>query len=159
MIDDVDYRILHFLQTDARTTNAAIAKEVGLTGPSVYERIKKLEQQGIIQGYTALVNASALGRGITAFIRLSVKVEPLEQELYRDSVAQVAEYPEVLECHSVAGEDCLLLKVKVASPRDLEGLIGRIRARLSLERSVTMIVLSTYKEDVRIALPVSPSAA
>ena len=147
MIDDIDRRILMLLQEDARLSNAALAKEVGLTVSTVHERVKKLERKGIIKGYVALVDADALGQPITAFIRLSVGVSTESYLESKNSVmnACLAE-PEVLECHGVAGEDCYVLKVRTASPKALEKLVERIRCQAAVSRSLTSIVLSTFKE-------------
>jgi Lrp/AsnC family leucine-responsive transcriptional regulator len=147
MIDDIDRRILTLLQENAHLSNAALAKEVGLTASTVYERVKKLEKKGIITGYVALVDAEAVGKPITAFIRLSVGVST---EGYVQSKNQVMNVclaePDVLECHGVAGEDCYVLKVRAASPKALEKLVERIRCQAAVSRSVTSIVLSTFKE-------------
>lgn len=153
MLDEVDRKILDLLQRDARMTHTAIAEQVGLSAPSVYERIKKLEARGVIKGYTALLDAEALGLPITAFIRVTVNTDA---EKEKAGVAHVIEAPEVLECHHVAGEDCFILKVKVASPQHLERLLAHVRASLNVTRTVSMIVLSTAKEDTRLPVLVEP---
>lgn len=153
MLDELDRRILDLLQRDARMTHAAIAEQVGLSAPSVYERIKKLEAHGVIKGYTAILDAEALGLPITAFIRVTVSASPDEGGA---DVERLIEAPEVLECHHVAGEDCFILKVKVASPQHLERLLARVRASLSVTRTVSMIVLSTSKEDTRLPVLMEP---
>lgn len=156
MLDEVDRKILDLLQRDARMTNTAIAEQVGLSAPSVYERIKKLETRGVIKGYTALLDAEALGLPITAFIRVTVN---MDGEKEKAGVARLIEAPEVLECHHVAGEDCFILKVKVASPQHLERLLAHVRASLNVARTVSMIVLSTAKEDARLPVVYEPKAA
>ncbi len=142
-LDDIDRRILDLLQRDARMTNAAIAAEVGLTAPSVFERIRKLEQRGVIQGYSVKVDPAALGKLLTAFIRLIVAYD----EKYAQGVDALRSDPDVLECYHVAGEDCLIVKTRVSSPGELEALIRRIRGYICVQRSVTMIALSAIKED------------
>ena len=142
-LDDIDRQILHLLQRDARMTNAAIAAEVGLTGPSVFERIRKLEQRGVIRGYTINIDPAALGKPMTAFIRLVAAFD----DRYDSGVKAIGEDPDVLECYNVAGEDCLILKIKCGSPSDLEDLLGRIRSRITVQRSVTMIALRALKEN------------
>lgn len=142
-LDDIDRQILNLLQRDARMTNAAIAAEVGLTGPSVFERVRKLEQRGVIRGYTINIDPAALGKPMTAFIRLTVAFD----DRYDSGIKAIGEDPDVLECYNVAGEDCLVLKIKCGSPSDLEGLLGRIRSRLTVQRSVTMIALRALKEN------------
>lgn len=151
MIDEIDRQIILLLQEDARLSNSALAEAVGLTISTVHERVKKLEKKGIIKGYVALVDAEAIGKPITAFIRLMVGTTP---EGYIESKTNVMEVcraeADVLECYGVAGEDCYILKVRVASPKDLERLIERIRSKATVSRSITSIVLSTFKESLTI---------
>jgi len=142
-LDDIDRQILDLLQRDARMTNAAIAAEVGLTAPSVFERVRKLEQRGVIRGYTVNIDPAALGKPMTAFIRLTAAFD----DRYGSGIKAISEDPDVLECYNVAGEDCLILKIKCGSPSDLESLLGRIRRRLTVQRSVTMIALRALKEN------------
>ncbi len=142
-LDETDRKILDLLQRDARMTNAALAAEVGLTAPSVFERVRKLEQRGVIRGYTINIDPAALGKPLTAFIRLVAACD----ERYNSGIKAISEDPDVLECYNVAGEDCLVLKIKCGSPSDLESLLGRIRSRLTVQRSVTMIALRALKED------------
>jgi Lrp/AsnC family leucine-responsive transcriptional regulator len=141
-LDDVDRQILDLLQANARRTNAEIAEEVGLTAPSVFERIRKLEQRGVIRGYTVQVDPEAVGKHLTAFIRLTAAYD----DRHAAGVAAIAADPDVLECYSVAGEDCFIIKTRVSDPGALEALIHRIRAQMTVLRSVTMIALSAVKE-------------
>jgi len=147
MIDEIDRQIITLLQEDARLSNAAIAEQVGLTVSTVHERVKKLERKGIIKGYTAVVDPELLGKPITAFMRLTVgsMTEDYIESKNRMMEVCLAE-PDVLECHGVAGEDCYMLKVRVASPQELEKLLERIRTQASIWRSTTSIVMSTFKE-------------
>ena len=141
-MDATDLSILSLLQQDARMTNAEIAAQVGLTPSSVYERVRKLQEQGVIRRYTIQVDPAALGKPLTAFIRLTVAYD----ERQADGVAAIRDDPDVLECYSVAGEDCYIIKTRVAGPGELEALIRRLRSRLTVARSVTMIALSAIKE-------------
>jgi Lrp/AsnC family leucine-responsive transcriptional regulator len=147
MIDEIDRQILALLQEDARLSNAALAEKVGSTSSTVHERVKKLERRGIIKGYVAVVDPQLVGKTITAFIRLTVG---LTAQGYMESKNGVMEIclsePNVLECHGVAGEDCYILKVRVANPQELEKLIERIRTKAQISRTITSIVLSTIKE-------------
>ena len=153
MIDEIDARILDLLQADGRMSNAAIAERVGLTTSTVFERIKKMEKRGIIQRYVAIVDPGLLGKSITAFIRLIIGTAPGEDyaACKQDFVAQCLAEPDILECHSVAGEECYLLKVRVANTGELEKLLERIRTYAMVTRSTSSIVMSTFKEDMRIA--------
>jgi Lrp/AsnC family leucine-responsive transcriptional regulator len=151
MIDEIDRQLIVRLQENAHLSNAALAGEVGLTVSTVHERIKKLEKKGIIRAYVAVVDPEALGKPITAFIRLTVGSTP---ESYIDSKNSIRDLclvePDVLECHGVAGEDCYVLKVRAATPRHLERLVERIRCQAAVSRSVTSIVLSTFKESLKV---------
>lgn len=151
MIDEIDRQIVLLLQEDAHLSNAALAEKVGLTVSTVHERVKKLEKKGIIKGYVAVVDAEALGKPIMAFIRLTVGASPNGYIESKNSVMEVClADPDVLECHGVAGEDCYILKVRAASPKDLERFIERIRGQAQVSRSVTSIVLSTFKESSKV---------
>lgn len=151
MIDEIDHQIVSLLQSDARLSNAALAEKVGLTTSTVHERVKKLEKKGIIKGYVALVNAEALGKPITAFIRLTVGSSSTDYLESKNSVLNVCKNePDVLEGHAVAGEDCYILKVRISSPGDLEKLIERIRCNAQVSKATTNIVLSTFKETTQV---------
>lgn len=145
-IDAIDAKIIEILQEDGRASHSAIAEEVGLSQPSVHERVKKLEQRGVIKGYTAVVDPEALDLGVLAFI--SVRHNTKNEELIRP----VGELPNVLEVHHIAGEDCLLVKVRCRAPGDLEHVLDRVWSAGGVAQTKTTIVLSTYKETS--ALPV-----
>ncbi len=153
-LDDTDRKILALLQRDARMTNAALAAEVGLTAPSVFERVRKLEQRGIIQGYTIRVNAAELGRPLTAFIRLTLAFD----EKHDPGLRAISQDPEVLEAYELAGEDCLIIKTRVDGPEQLHALLSRIRTHITILRSVTMIAMSTLKEDGPLSVSETPAA-
>ena len=151
MIDEIDHQILMLLQEDARLSNAALAEKVGLTSSTVHERVRKLERKGIIKGYAASVNPELLGKPITAFIRLTVDSVRQSYIESKKSVMEVAAAEaDVLECHGVAGEDCYMLKVRVASPLELEKLLERIRTHAPIVRTTTSIVMSTFKESAKV---------
>lgn len=153
-LDEIDRKILDLLQADARQTNAEIAEKVGLTAPSVFERIRKLEQRGVIRGFTVRVDPQALGKTLTAFIRLTVAYD----DKHAGGKAALQADPDILECYSVAGEDCFILKTRVDNAGALEALINRIRSRMTVLRSITMIALSAVKEDGQL-LASAPAAA
>jgi Lrp/AsnC family transcriptional regulator, leucine-responsive regulatory protein len=120
-LDAVDQRILKALADDARISVANIARLVGLSGPSVSERIRRLEESGVIEGYTVRINAPGIGLPITAWLR----VRPLPGELSR--VAEILrDLPEVVECDRVTGDDCFIAKAHVRSMEHLEKIIDRI---------------------------------
>ena len=141
-LDAIDRKIIALLQQDARMTNAALAAEVSLTAPSVFERVRKLEQRGVIKGYTVQVDAAALDKTLTAFIRITLGYD----EKYEPGLRALRDDPDILECYSVAGEDCLIIKTRVEDTAALEAVIKRVRNHITVLRSVTMIALSAIKE-------------
>lgn len=145
MIDDTDRRILDLLQTDARIANAAIARDVGLAPSAVFQRIRKLEESGIIQGYHAHLDPTALGQGLLAFIT----VQTGEGARAKETAAMLAGIREVLEVHRVVGEDCFFLKVRVRDAEALGALLDEKLQRLPPVASTrTTIVLSTAKNEI-----------
>jgi Lrp/AsnC family leucine-responsive transcriptional regulator len=148
-LDFIDVKILEVLQSDGRASHSAIAQAVGLTQPSVHERVKKLEQRGVIKGYAALIDPEALGLAVVAFI--SVR---LSDRCPSDMAALVREIPNVLEAHHVAGEDCLIAKVRVRSPAELEPILDQIWRRLPVAATKTTIAFSSYKETTALPLPI-----
>lgn len=147
-MDAVDTRIVDLLQTDARLTQAQIARTVGLSQPSVAERIRKLEEQGVITGYAAKVDPRKLGKDITAFIGVGI-----EHPRYFEAFAKkVLGMEEVLECHRVAGEDSYLLKVRTEDTGSLDRLlVKQLRMLPGVTRTYTTIVLCSVKEETRVA--------
>ncbi len=141
-LDDTDRQILDLLQRDARMTNAALGEAVGMTAPSVYDRVRKLEARGVIKRYTVEVDPAALGKTLTAFIRLTAAYD----DRHDAGIAAASRDPDVLECYSVAGEDCFIIKTRVSDPIELQALINRIRSKVTVLRSVTMIAIETIKE-------------
>lgn len=136
-MDDIDRRILAALERDARATFAEIAERVGLAPSSVHERVRKLERSGAIRGYRALVDHEAAGLPITAFVSLALR--PASPA---DVPEQVAGFPLVESCYSVAGDNSYVLVVRAPNTRALEGLLDDLRAKLEVMTRST-IVLST----------------
>ncbi len=155
MIDEIDRQLLDELQSDCKRSLKEIGASVGLSAPSVMERVRKLENAGIIKGYHALLDARKLGLDISAFIGVSISDPQLLKafETWVDSVAQV------LECHHVTGGFTLVLKVKTANTEALEQLISRIRSMDGVAGTETMVVLSTHTERAEIPLPPSEPAS
>jgi Lrp/AsnC family transcriptional regulator, leucine-responsive regulatory protein len=153
MIDEIDRQILHLLQEDSRLSNAALAEAVGLTASSVFERVKKLEKRGIIQKYVAVVDAAALGRPITAFIRLTVATSSTDsyRAAKQNLLVVCQSMASVQECHTVSGTDCYILKIRVANMGELEKLIETLRDTAFVTGSVSHIVLSSHKESTYVA--------
>jgi Lrp/AsnC family leucine-responsive transcriptional regulator len=145
-LDEIDRRILGLLQIDCKLPLAKIGEKVGLSAPSIVERVRKLEGEGFITGYHAHLDARRLGMDITAFIGVSV-VHPKSITFFE---TQLADLPDVLECHHVTGAYTLLLKVKTRDTQTLEGLIQALRSIEGVERTETSVVLSTKVERTAI---------
>ena len=135
LLDVTGWELLCALQEDARLSFSELGRRVGLSPPAVAERIHRLEEAGIITGYHAQVNPEKIGLPLCAFIRVS-----FSGEQYAQVAALVSAQPEVLECHRITGEDCLILKVVVASIAHLEVFINRL---MSYGRTITSLVLSS----------------
>jgi Lrp/AsnC family leucine-responsive transcriptional regulator len=152
MIDNIDGKILSILQSDARTSNAEIARRLAMAPSAILERIRKLETRGLIEGYEARLNPKALDMGLLAFIYVRAD----ERIGSREIGEELAVIPEVQEVHHIAGEDCYLLKVRVADTNALSELLRQRLGPIEAIRSTrTTIVLSTIKETAQIPLPSS----
>jgi Lrp/AsnC family leucine-responsive transcriptional regulator len=149
-IDDTDLRILALVQDNARVSNAAIAREVGLAPSATLERLRKLEARGLIRDYVARIDPHPIGYGLLAF----VFVRSDERIGAPETAVQLAAIPQVQEVHHIAGEDCYLVKVRAADPEQLGRLLReRFGAIASVRSTRTTIVLETVKEDPRLPLP------
>lgn len=134
MLDERDLAILTELQNDARATYADLGAKVGLSASAVHDRVRKLEQQGAIRGYRAIVDPEALGLFVTALIA----VIPLDPHQPDDLPTRVGEFPEVEDCYSVAGEANYVLKVRTGTTGDLEDLIRRLREKAGVTTNTTI---------------------
>lgn len=137
-VEDVDRSLVALLRQDGRMSYTDLGKAVGLSTSAVHQRVRRLEERGVIRGYAARVAHEALGTPLTAFIA----VTPFDQSAPDDVPDRLREIPEIEACHSIAGEANYLLKVRVATPADLEDLLSRIRTGASVSTHTT-IVLST----------------
>lgn len=120
-IDPVDAKILRALAKDARISTAELARAVGLSAPSVAERVRRLEESGVIEGYSVKINAAALGLPLAAWLR----IRPIPGQLQK--VAEILQgLPEIIECDRITGEDCFIARAHLRSVGDLERLIDQI---------------------------------
>lgn len=156
MIDLIDTQILNILQVNARTSNAEIARQVGLAPSAVFERIRKLEERRIIRGYRTDIDPKVLGLAQLAFTFVRSNDRPGGVV----TGEKLAEIPEILEVHHVAGEDCFLIKARA---RDAEALGRLLRERLgsiaTIASTRTTIVLETVKETAALPLPAEEAAS
>jgi Lrp/AsnC family leucine-responsive transcriptional regulator len=146
-MDSLDYRILDMLQRDGRATQLEIARAINLSQPATAERIRKLEDRGVITGYTARVDATKLGKDITAFIGVTIE----HPKYFEGFAKKVMELPEILEAHRVAGQDSYILKVKTANTKTLDQLlVETLRTIEGVTRTHTTIVLTSIKEETHV---------
>lgn len=134
-MDMTDHKIIEILQEDGRISMKDLGKIVGLTSPAVSERVKRLEESGIIEGYKAIISPDALGRIIKAFIHVS-----LENNMYKKFIDEAKKDPRIVECHHITGDDCSVLKVIVKDMYELEEVIDSIKA---IGSTKTSVILST----------------
>lgn len=147
-IDNIDAHLLSLLQEHGRTSQHDLAQAVGLSGPAVGERLRKLEERGVIRNFTVTLDPKRLGRDVTAFIAVGMAGSRFYPE-FRERVADCAE---ILECHSVTGQGSHLLKIRTESTSGLEGLLAEIQSWPGVQWTTTSIVLSTIKETSRLRL-------
>ena len=150
-MDTIDYRILDLLQRDSRTTQATLAEAVGLSQPSVAERVRKLAESGVVAAWVAILDPRRMGNDVRAFIGVRIA-----HPRYHDAFARrIQGLPEVLECHRVAGHDTYLLKVVTRTTESLDRLItGTLRRLPGITRTQTTIALATVKDVTAVPLPI-----
>lgn len=140
-MEELDRSIVALLAADGRMSYTDLGKATGLSTSAVHQRVRRLEQRGVIKGYAAIVNAEAVGLPLTAFI----SIRPIDPSAPDDAPEKLAGMREIEACHSVAGDESYILKVRVRAPSDLETLLARIRAAANVSTRTT-IVLSTAFE-------------
>ena len=151
MIDETDLKILDILQKEGRTKRNVLAERVGLSLPAVSERLKKLEESGMILGYFARLNHHLLGKDITAFIIATVD----SSRHFASFLEHASNTPEVLECHAITGDGTHLIKIRTENTAGLEKLLSKIQSWQGVAKTTTSVVLSTSKESsqIKIQLP------
>jgi len=146
VLDDLDHRILSLLLRDGRVPTSQVADAVGLSRPAVAERIEKLERNGVVRGTTVVVDPAALGPHVTAFV--SARGAGLASDKARKAFDALLGQEEVLEAHTVAGDDCYLLKVRTDSITSLNALVNSLTAAPLSLTTRTTIVMQTHCEKV-----------
>ncbi len=147
-MDRIDLQLLGALQEHGRTSQQDLAHGVGLSGPAVGERLRKLEERGVIRQYTAILDAKLLGQDVTAFIAVGMG----GSRFYPEFRERVDACPEVAECHSVTGQGSHLLKIRTRNTSSLERLLAEVQAWPGVQWTTTSLVLSTLKETSQLAL-------
>jgi Lrp/AsnC family transcriptional regulator, leucine-responsive regulatory protein len=149
-LDETDLAILHLLRENARTSNAEIARRVGLAPSAIFQRVRKLEEGGVIRGYTALLEPRALGFDLSAFVMIGTN----ENARAHDTAALLARLPAVREVHRVVGEDCFFVRVQVPDTDALSHVLDDcIRQIPSVASTRTTIILHTAKYEQGPPLP------
>src|SRR5262245_48205420 len=140
-VGEVDRKIVRLLSEDGRMSYTDLGRATGLSTSAVHQRVRRLEQRGVIKGYAALVDPEAIGLPLTAFI----SIRPIDPSATDDAPERLAGLPEIEACHSVAGDASYLLKVRVPAPSDLESLLARIRAEANVSTRTTIVLSTPYE--------------
>ncbi len=148
-MDETDLTILSLLQPNSFLTNSELSKKIGMAPSAVLERIKKLEQKGIIEGYPTRIKPEAVDLTLLAFIFVKTSEGPGNASVAK----QLAKLPEVLELHHIAGEDCYIVKVRTKNPQSLIHLMREKFKIPNLLSTKTTIVLETLKETNQLPIP------
>ena len=149
-MDTIDRRLIIRLQHAGRETWAKLGETLGLTGPAVAERVRKLQQVGVVKGFAAIVNPDSIGVMVTAFVGVSLERPALREAFLK----RVSAIPEVQECHHVTGDDDFLLKIRCRNPLDLDRVVSEeLKGTPGVVRARTTIVLRTTKETTFVPIP------
>jgi len=140
-LEPTDRRILELLAVDGRMSYTDLGKGTGLSTSAVHQRVKRLEQRGLITGYGATVNHDEIGLPLTAFISIT-PIDPAQPDDYPDRVSGITE---IESCWSVAGDESYILKVRVATPVVLEDLLARIRSAANVSTRTTIVLSTPYE--------------
>lgn len=146
MLDIIDIKVLRILQKKGRAKRSLLAEEVGLSLPSVSERLNKLEEKGIIKGYYTKLNRISFGYDIMAFIFVTMD----SSKHYKSLITHIEKIPQIIECHSVLGEGSHILKVIAKNTETLEKLLAKIQSWAGVVSTKTTLILSTIKETTDI---------
>jgi Lrp/AsnC family leucine-responsive transcriptional regulator len=140
-VEELDRQIVDLLMADGRMSYTDLGKATGLSTSAVHQRVRRLEQRGVIRGYAAIVDAEAVGLSLTAFI----SVKPFDPSAPDDIPERLADVPEIEACHSVAGEENYILKVRVSTPIELEHLLARVRTLAGVSTRTTVVLSTPYE--------------
>jgi Lrp/AsnC family leucine-responsive transcriptional regulator len=141
-VEDIDRQIVGLLGGDGRMSYTDLGRATGLSTSAVHQRVRRLEQRGVIRGYAAVVDAEAVGLPLTAFI----SIRPIDPSAPDDAPERLRSLAEIEACHSVAGEESYILKVRVRAPSELETLLARIRAEANVSTRTTIVLSTPYEQ-------------
>jgi Lrp/AsnC family transcriptional regulator, leucine-responsive regulatory protein len=151
-VEEIDRAIVAALTTDGRLSYTDLAEKVGLSVSAAHQRVRRLEQRGVIKGYAARVDFPALDLPLTAF----VAIRPLDPSQPDDAPDRLAAVAEIESCYSVAGEDFYLLLVRVGSPSELERLLQEIRTKANVTTRTTVVLSTPYEARPPKVEPLAP---
>ncbi len=140
-LESTDRNILQLLAADGRMSYTDLGKATGLSTSAVHQRVKRLEQRGLILGYGATVNHEGVGLPLTAFI----SIRPIDPSQPDDSPERLRDIPEIESCWSVAGEESYIIKIRVATPSALEDLLARVRSAANVSTRTTIVLSTPYE--------------
>ena len=140
-VEEIDRKILSLLAGDGRMSFTDLARQTGLSVSATHQRVRRLERRGLIRGYAAVINPADAGLPLTAF----VSVKPFDPAAADDVPQRLQHLAAIEACHSVAGEENYILKVRVASPGDLEILLSEIRAVANVSTRTTIVLSTPYE--------------
>ncbi len=140
-LEEVDRNICRLLAADGRMSFTDLGKATGLSTSAVHQRVKRLEQRGVIQGYGATIDLRQVGLPMTAFI----SIRPIDPSQPDDSPDRLADIGHIEACYSVAGDESYILKVRVTEPSDLEDLLARIRKQANVSTRTTIVLSTPYE--------------
>jgi Lrp/AsnC family transcriptional regulator, leucine-responsive regulatory protein len=154
-MEEIDRRIVTLLARDGRMSFTDLARETGLSVSAVHQRVRRLEKRGVVRGYAAIIDHDAIGLPLTAF----VSIKPIDPAAPDDAPERLAHLTAIEACHSVAGDESYILKVRVASPVALEDLLQQIRAAANVSTRTTVVLSTPYEHrapDVAGEPPATP---
>jgi len=140
-VEDIDRKILSLLCRNGRMSFTDLSRETGLSVSATHQRVRRLERRGVIRGYAAVIDPADAGLPLTAF----VSIKPFDPAAPDDTADRLAHLSAIEACHSVAGDENYILKVRVASPADLENLLQEIRTAGSVSTRTTIVLSTPYE--------------
>jgi Lrp/AsnC family leucine-responsive transcriptional regulator len=140
-VEETDRTIVRLLAEDGRMSYTDLGRRTGLSTSAVHQRVRRLEQRGVIRGYRAVVDYEAIDLPLTAFI----SVKPIDVSAPDDVPDRLADIAEIEACHSVAGEESYILKARVEGPTQLEALLSRVRSQANVSTRTTVVLSTPYE--------------
>jgi Lrp/AsnC family transcriptional regulator, leucine-responsive regulatory protein len=140
-VEETDRKILSLLACDGRMSFTDLARQTGLSVSATHQRVRRMERRGLIRGYAAVINPADAGLPLTAF----VSIKPFDPAAADDAPQRLQHLAAIEACHSVAGDESYILKVRVASPVDLENLLSEIRASANVSTRTTIVLSTPYE--------------